>query len=607
MEIRFESDSINVKILLDNHKTALDSINLNIEETKDSISVNKNNIILVDERIDSLGNKLSIIYTTIDSLGDTLSIIYSKTYINNDSIISLSSQTHTNRDSIIIFSSRTINHKTAIDSINENISGLSASSGGADSSKTFSYSIGPVGSNSDYETSTLTTANLGDALYNLRDTGGTIFIKGGTYNISSTIVLSTNDVITERILIIGEKGRTKISIDNTVSLFAFTSTSTNNLRKLTICNIEFFGAGGLPGFFKTNASSGDSITIDNCLFTGFSMAAATVFSLNSSSVGWNLINNIFSTNYKIKFTGYNSLITNNHFNMNTRFEILGKNNIIENNIFNSSTDISIYLDDFNGDVDNAIIRNNIFFSINSSYCISTSGAKRILIENNIFGVPESQNLVGGISLVADSSIIRNNYFYGISNTAIYVQDSANTLSGNHFKFCNKSISISSLSGTYRTVLSNNSFENVDSIICDLGLETIYGSLIDLDLGMTLGENSEYAPGTAGENLVYGNVCYLKSDGKYYKADADSSIWVPASVIALGTINTDVKGLFFKSGEITNPAWSFTTGQILYLSASVGEITASPPETVGDQIQILGYAKSATKIDFKPNFMIIERE
>ncbi len=116
----------------------------------------------------------------------------------------------------------------------------------------------------------------------------------------------------------------------------------------------------------------------------------------------------------------------------------------------------------------------------------------------------------------------------------------------------------------------------------------------------------YYLGTAGENLIIGNLVYIKSDGKYWKAKGNSATTVPAVGIATETINADNPGSILKYGFLRNDAWNWTVGGVLYVSeATGGLITQTKPATSGNQVQIVGYALSATVIFFNPNSTIVE--
>lgn len=106
--------------------------------------------------------------------------------------------------------------------------------------------------------------------------------------------------------------------------------------------------------------------------------------------------------------------------------------------------------------------------------------------------------------------------------------------------------------------------------------------------------------TAGENVVFGDICYIKSDGKMWKADANASGKFPAQFMAASIIAADATGIFFVKGIARNDAWTLTLGGALYLSTTAGGITQTAPSSTNDCIQVLGFALSATNILFNPS-------
>ena len=113
---------------------------------------------------------------------------------------------------------------------------------------------------------------------------------------------------------------------------------------------------------------------------------------------------------------------------------------------------------------------------------------------------------------------------------------------------------------------------------------------------------------AGEGLLQFDVCYLKNDGKYYQADADSATTMPVFVMAAEAISLDAYGAFYMpKSVITNSAWTWTTGKLLFASTTAGGVVDidSAPSGSGDQVQVIGIAMSATQIYFDPNMAIVE--
>lgn len=106
--------------------------------------------------------------------------------------------------------------------------------------------------------------------------------------------------------------------------------------------------------------------------------------------------------------------------------------------------------------------------------------------------------------------------------------------------------------------------------------------------------------TAGENLVFGDVCYFKNDGKMWKADADAIATGIAIGMALDTINADASGEFLLMGIVRNDAWNWTVGAQLYLSPTSGEFTETQPSATDQIIQVIAIALTADIIYFKPS-------
>jgi hypothetical protein len=111
--------------------------------------------------------------------------------------------------------------------------------------------------------------------------------------------------------------------------------------------------------------------------------------------------------------------------------------------------------------------------------------------------------------------------------------------------------------------------------------------------------------TAGENLVFSDVCYVKSDGKLWKADADAIATSSVIAMALATINADASGSFLILGIARDDTWAWTVGGLIYLSTTGGAMTQTAPSGTDDVIQILGVATHADRMFFNPNLVQIE--
>lgn len=118
-------------------------------------------------------------------------------------------------------------------------------------------------------------------------------------------------------------------------------------------------------------------------------------------------------------------------------------------------------------------------------------------------------------------------------------------------------------------------------------------------------SGDVTPFTAGEILVYGEVCYFKSDGKMWKADADASTTVPVVGMAVAGIAADASGNFLLRGFVRDDSWNWTVGGLIYTSTTAGALTQTAVSATGDQLQIVGFALSADSMYFNPSYDIVE--
>lgn len=126
---------------------------------------------------------------------------------------------------------------------------------------------------------------------------------------------------------------------------------------------------------------------------------------------------------------------------------------------------------------------------------------------------------------------------------------------------------------------------------ELGTATLLANLVD---------NGVIGEMKAGENVAFGDMCYIKNDGKAWKANAATSGLFPAQFMALGTILANAIGKFLVNGIVTNNTWTWTIGGALYLNTTVGTLSQTAPSVTGQGIQTIGYALSATQILFNPS-------
>lgn len=111
--------------------------------------------------------------------------------------------------------------------------------------------------------------------------------------------------------------------------------------------------------------------------------------------------------------------------------------------------------------------------------------------------------------------------------------------------------------------------------------------------------------TAGETLTQWDVCYIKSDGKAWKADYNAIATASAILIATAAISANATGTFGVLGLVRNDGWSaWTVGGLVYLSTT-GGITQTAPTGTDDVVQVLGVAYAAKIIFFNPSLSQVE--
>jgi hypothetical protein len=135
-----------------------------------------------------------------------------------------------------------------------------------------------------------------------------------------------------------------------------------------------------------------------------------------------------------------------------------------------------------------------------------------------------------------------------------------------------------------------------------------GKLIEVKVtggGTNLSASGIAATVIAGEDVRFGELCYFKSDGKYWKSDASVETTMPVRVIVLETINANISGLMLTRGFVRDHSWNWTIGATLYASLTGGDITETAPSVAGEQVQIIGYAYSADVIYFNPEAGLLE--
>jgi hypothetical protein len=101
--------------------------------------------------------------------------------------------------------------------------------------------------------------------------------------------------------------------------------------------------------------------------------------------------------------------------------------------------------------------------------------------------------------------------------------------------------------------------------------------------------------TAGHAVTFGQVAYLKSDGKYYRSVNNSTTTMPVALMALESIGVDDEGTWLVVGYVRDASWAsgnWNPGDPIYAAATCGTLTKTQPSTTGDQVQQIGRAEHA---------------
>ena len=143
----------------------------------------------------------------------------------------------------------------------------------------------------------------------------------------------------------------------------------------------------------------------------------------------------------------------------------------------------------------------------------------------------------------------------------------------------------------------------------VGFDLIDGHAIDLEesLGTDHTWTGTTCNGTAGENVVFPNLCYLKiADGKFWKTDADAVATTEGILaIALETINANATGLFLLIGFIRDDDWDWTVQGAIFVGTDPGALTQTAPVGSGDQVRKAGYPMTADIMWFNPDSTVVQ--
>ena len=110
----------------------------------------------------------------------------------------------------------------------------------------------------------------------------------------------------------------------------------------------------------------------------------------------------------------------------------------------------------------------------------------------------------------------------------------------------------------------------------------------------------------GKTVFFGNLLYRSfTNDKYMTANASAASKMPGTVLTLDTsAASGAKINLLHEGYVRDDTWNWSEG-IIYAASANGRLTQTAPGNTGDQIQAVGYAKSADIMYFDPSLVIAE--
>jgi len=122
-----------------------------------------------------------------------------------------------------------------------------------------------------------------------------------------------------------------------------------------------------------------------------------------------------------------------------------------------------------------------------------------------------------------------------------------------------------------------------------------------------GDSVQFGSGPSGVdgNIEQGKLYYLDSSQQWEEADADAAS-TSTGMLAIAIVDDSPR--FLVKGLARHPSWAgFTTGDVLYVSGTAGEITNTAPSGNGDIVRVIGYCTDGTnrEIYFNPDGAFVE--
>lgn len=135
------------------------------------------------------------------------------------------------------------------------------------------------------------------------------------------------------------------------------------------------------------------------------------------------------------------------------------------------------------------------------------------------------------------------------------------------------------------------------------------AILSIPTADTTASGQIVADSPAGESLVFGDAVYLKSDGKWWKADATTLATAELVALATESKSADENIRVMLWGFARNDAWDWTItdgSKLIYLSETAGAMTQTAPSGEDVVLLPLGWATHADRMYFRPDTVRFEQ-
>ena len=214
-----------------------------------------------------------------------------------------------------------------------------------------------------------------------------------------------------------------------------------------------------------------------------------------------------------------------------------------------------------------------------------------------------------------------NYHRFLSNRQIFVVGNASSIDLNNGVSTFGSTSGATTLQAQNTTQINLSSSEITCLVADTDVfqitetDYIYDPAVKVSIHKRKLAKTSNTDGDADGDIVYfggttsmtaGGIYHYKSDGTWEKADADAAANCDGLLaVALGTAS-DTNGMLVR-GMATIANDPGAVGDVLFLSTTAGQATATAPSGDGDIVRVIGYCLDASngQIYFNPDGTFVE--